>query len=675
MYSFSKGQILADWEVPVIATLCFCCLGYSFDEVIIVIRVRFLVYLSLFCSFTPGFGQLWSGILTSPRAVDWSQAGSRALSASSTWTQCGSTIPAGSSAATINVALASCPANHYVQLAAGTYNLTTGVTFGQTSNVKLVGAGANQTLLVFSSPGGCQGFSAGICMASADLNYVLNQPNLANFTGGYNLGSTSITLSSTNNLHVGSAIVLDQLDDTTDNGDIFVCYQSAQKCSTNGDNGGFARTNRGQQQMVTVTSISGSTIGITPGLYMPNWSSSKSPQAWWANSPVSNMGLENLSINMSAAEPTVGTGFSVEIFNCSGCWVKGVRSIQPGRSHVQVQVSTGITVQDSYFFKTAGETSTSYGVESAGASAVLIQNNIFQQVTEPMALNGGCSGCVEGYNFDVNDVYDSGGGVFNWRMASSLPHAVGVSHVLVEGNQGSGFEGDIIHGSHHFVTVFRNAYSGFQQNNGTNPTGNTVPVVVKALNRFFNIVGNVLGSTSLPSNNYQLGTVQSVYEIGTSESGTYTVPPDPNVSRTLMRWGNYDVVTGAVRWCGNSSDPGWSTTCAGVSEVPSSIANYSNPVPSTTSLPASFYLSSKPSWWPSPKPWPAIGPDVTGGNITGSAGHAYSIPAADCFAAMGGPSNGTGSVLTFSAASCYSGSGSTAQPAAPLGLSANVVAQ
>jgi hypothetical protein len=476
--------------------------------------------------------------------------------------------------------------------------------------------------------------------------------------------------------------VIDQLDDTVDSGDVYVCFLGTANppCSTNGDNGGFARTspgNRSQQQIVTVTSVSGSgpyTIGFSPAIYMPNWSSAKSPQAWWATTPVYNMGLENLSLDMTSSGETGGNGFAVEIFNCSGCWVKGIRSIQPGRSHVQAQVATNITVQDSYFYRTVSQTSSSYGVESAGASAMLWQNNIFQQVTEPMPLNGNCSGCVEGYNFDIDEIYDSGGGVYTWRMASSLPHAVGVDHVLVESNQGSGFEGDIIHGSHNFVTLFRNAYNGYQQNNGSNPNGNTNPVIIKALNRFFNVIGNVLGSTTLPSNAYQAGTAQSIYDIGGTEAGTYTVPADSNVSRTLMRWGNYDTVTGAVRWCGNSSSPVWSTICANTSEVPNAIANYSNPVPATNTLPPSFYLVAKPAWWPSTKPWPAIGPDVSGGNLAGFAGYAYSIPAADCyFNVMAGSANGTGSVLSFNANTCYGSTTGSKVPGSPNGLSTTLI--
>ena len=49
---------------------------------------------------------------------------------------------------------------------------------------------------------------------------------------------------------------------------------------------------------------------------------------------------------------------------------------------------------------------------------------------------------------------------------------------------------------------------------------------------------------------------------------------------------------------------------------------YSNTVPLNQSLPASLFLSAKPSWWQG-APWPAVGPDVNGGN--GPGGHTYDI--------------------------------------------------
>ena len=651
-------------------------------------------------------GQLWSNVISSPRAVDWSGVGSSAVSSSASWTQCGSTINAGANlTSTINAAIAACTANHYVQLGAGSFTGLTGLTFVQKSNVKLVGMGANQTLLIFTGSNGCLGFSAEVCMASADLNYSLSQSNTANWTANYSAGTTSITLDSKTNLALGTPVVLDQTDDTSDGGNLLVCYASngTFNCSTNGTQGGYQRTNRSQQQIVTVTSISAGacpcTIGISPAILMPNWVSGKSPQAWWATTPVSNMGVENLSIDASGAGQTLGNGFIVEMFNCTGCWTKGIRGIDPGRSHIQAQVAANITVQDSYFYKSVGQTSTSYGVESAGATAMLIQNNIFEFVTEPMSLNGTCSACVEGYNYDVNTVFDTtGSGTYNWRMASSLPHSSGIAQMLIEGNQGSGLEGDIIHGTHNFITAYRNSWNGCQQDNGHIADNNYGPVIIAALNRFFNVIGNVLGcpTTDGAPTAYMNTGGNPIYSIGQSFSQAYTVPADSNVLRTLMLWGNWDTQTNAVRWCGNSSDTGWSTTCGSATEVPSGISQFPNSIPTQgdtgagqSVMPASFYLSSKPAWWPATKPWPAIGPDVSGGNlrvcnggVNGNAyvtstgqcpsgslgtlgGHANTIPAADCFlTTMGGSPIGTdASALSFNASACYQSSPPPPAPA------------
>lgn len=624
---------------------------------------RGLALVASFCVVSCLYAQSWSGIVSSPRAINWSTAGVPGGIPART-TIC-TTLNPGATADQISSALQACPAGEAVYLSAGTYNLSSGITFGAHSNVTLRGAGANQTLLVFTGSNACQGFPGAICAASADTNYWGGPSNTANWTAGYAQGATSITLNSDSNLVVGAPLTLDQADDTTDTGDVFVCYTPQGTCSTNGDNGGFLRTGRSQEQVVTVTSISGSgssyTVGISPGLYMPNWnachnSSGCSPGAWWATSPAYGDGVENLSIDSTNS----GDNSSVVLFNCSGCWVSGIRSISPGRSHVMVWQSPHCTVQNNYLYGTANANTSSYGIETANGSDSLIQNNILQKLAGPLVSSGTCSGCVWAYNFDINNYYTVSA---SYQQQSMYPHSVGDDHELLEGNQGAGFYSDNFHGTHHFMTLFRNDYNGSQPNGGNTTTGGLGPELLNAYSRFYNIVGNVFGTGSV-FNVYQCTTSScpngtAIYDIGDGDE----VPNDSNVQRTLMRWGNYDTVTAAVRWCGSSSNTGWSTTCSSTSEIPSGIANYANAVPSTTTLPASFYLSAEPSWWPSTKPWPPIGPDVTGGNMAGLGGHAYSIPAADCYAnAMSGPANGTGSVLSFNASSCYGTSTVTSTP-------------
>jgi hypothetical protein len=270
-----------------------------------------------------------------------------------------------------------------------------------------------------------------------------------------------------------------------------------------------------------------------------------------------------------------------------------------------------------------------------------------------------------------------------------------------------------VHGTHHFETLYRNYLIGNNQSPcyGSPCTSQTIPVELYAGSRYINVIGNVLGKAGY-HNNYQCsatssiscssgahpggtGSDTSIFYLGYTGNGAqqdaaitgFCSSPscssrgafDPQVNSYLMRWGNYDVVTGAVRWCGNSSDTGWSGICGGASEIPAGIATYPNSLPTLgdtgagqTAMPASFYYSSQPSWWPSGKAWPPIGPDVTGGNEAGTGGFANTNPAADCYLnVMAGPSDGAGGVLSFNAASCYGGGGNSAPPP-PQGLTAIV---
>jgi hypothetical protein len=591
--------------------------------------------------------QLWSGVLSPNRAIDWTTAGTTIQNRTTVCT----TLSAGASAAQINSAIASCPSGQVVYLNAGTYNLSSGIIFSNKSNVTLRGAGADQTNLVFSAGNSCNGQGADICIMNGDLNWVGGPTNTANWTGGYSKGSTSLTLDNTSNLAVGSVIILDQLNDATDPGTVNVC-ETAGTCSAEGPAGG-ERTNRAQQQMVTVTGVSGNTVSISPGIYMPNWRTSQAPGAWWANTQASGDGIENLTVN-SAAD--TGSLSGIVFFNTNNCWIKGATVLNTNRNHVWLYQTIHATIRDSYFYGTLNAAAQSYGIESYVSSDNLIENNIFQHVVSPTVMNGSASGTTVGYNYSINDYYSLSAG---WMMGQDWLHAAGIDNVLYEGNEGAGLTSDTIHGSHHFVTAFRNQFTGWE----TGKTAQTVPVNIYAHSRYYNVIGNVLG-TSGYHNNYVSadpnGTSPdtSIYDLGWGDSDG--APADTLVQPTIMMWGNYDTVNAAARFVG--------------SEVPSGLSIYANPVPSSNTLPASLYHTSTPSWWTSGKAWPAIGPDVTGGNISNLAGHAYTIPAQDCYTkTMGGPADGSGNALTFNASNCYSSStgGSTA-PAPPSNLTVTV---
>ena len=258
-----------------------------------------------------------AGIIDPSRSTDWTQAG--VLGGIPIRTTICATLNPGATATQITEAISACPSGQVVFLNAGTYNLSAGIVFDNKSNVTLRGAGPDQTFLIFTGGDHCAGFGGDICFTSGDPNDGFDGPsNIGTWTAGYSVGTTSITLGSItrgsiDHLQVGSVIFLDQLDDTSDPGDVYVC-QTPNVCSMQaGSKNG--RASRGQQEPQVVTSISGSgpwTVGISPGVRMPNISSGKSPEVWWLNGlPVQNDGVENLSMDHTGTGAAIAVSASV----------------------------------------------------------------------------------------------------------------------------------------------------------------------------------------------------------------------------------------------------------------------------------------------------------------------------------------------------------------------------
>jgi Big-like domain-containing protein/parallel beta helix pectate lyase-like protein len=597
--------------------------------------MRWKSFLLVFFILLLGASATAEAQIAASRRIDWSQAGvSGGIPNRSTIC---ATLNPGATAGQINSAIAACPAGQVVKLNAGTYSLSSGVDFNANNNVTLRGAGPDRTFLVFSGGVSCGGLGADVCFRNGLLNSTDSPGNTANWTAGYSVGTTSITLSSTSNLQVGSLLILDQLNDSSDGGAVFVC-DAGGLCATEGP-GGTGRSGRVQEQHVRVTAISGNTVTITPGLYMPNWRSSQSPGAWWSSAvPITMSGIEDLSVS-HAGSGSVMSG--VYFFNAYNCWMKNVKSLNANRNHVWLYQSAHVTVRDSYFYGTQNAASQSYGIETYMNSDALIENNIFQHVTVGMMTGGSTSGTVFAYNYSLDDYYN----VASWMQSSSYLHAGGIGFVLFEGNEGIGFTADAIHGTTDFATVFRNVFTGWE----TGKSQQTVPIHLYTYNRYLNVLGNVLGRSGY-HNRYEAATPSgsggdtAIYTLGWSGNGGTTdsgVPNDPRVKTTLFRWGNYDVVNGAVVW-----NP---------AEVPSTVSPFGNPLPGNQTLPTSLYLSGRPSWW-GIVPWPAIGPDVTGGQDP--TGRAYKLPAHLCYDVT----SKTGGILNFNAATCYSSVEDTTPP-------------
>ena len=697
------------------------------------LRIRsfsFIVVFIFILFFVPSKakGQTWSGLLAPNRAIDWSSAGAGTIP--SRTTICATLGVAGQSptyaqsvtAANIVSALQSCPANETVLLNPGTYTMTTTL-FGPgnggatPNNVTLRGSGPQQTILNWTgTSNNCSGIgAAAVCIYNGDSGALQYAANAVEWTAGYSQGATSITLGtamtgSLSNLQVGSLMALDQCDTgfsgypcagaPADNGNWFNCGQpppssGTAPCTWGGADSNY--TNAAQAQMVTVTGISGSTVSFTPAIYAPNWSNGNSPFVWFSSTlPVTGFGLENLQVNTQSMGSMISM---VDILWATNSWIKNVAMINAAtlaasaRLHAVIQSSAHVTVRDSYFYG-GSPSSDDYAVDFQwGTSDSLAENNISQHISSGYMLETGI-GNVFGYNYAVDNFF---GG--SWQQCDAYHHGEADYYDLWEGHEGICAAQDDSHGTSYGLTYFRSYFSGFDPvtqcpgggtacysgTGGTPPKNdNTLAFGAGAYDRYSNIALSVLGSASNSSVYQNVGASGNpnscpsepfpvLFSLNFANGNqlpfspacvgsSFTIGNDSLVSGTLMRWGNYDTANAAVQT--NQSETGSSAPVyPGLSSPSTSYGSY-----------PSLYLSAQPSWWGS-MPWPAVGPDVTGGNIANVGGHAYHNPAANCYLnVLGGKTDGSSGVLPFDANNCYPTSASTASgPLAPYNLTGTVV--
>jgi hypothetical protein len=406
---------------------------------------------------------------------------------------------------------------------------------------------------------------------------------------------------------------------------------------------------------------------------------------------VTGFGLEDLQVDTQALGDIQAM---VETMWATTSWIKDVSFINAvainaaARKHAEISSSTHVTVRDSYLYGSS-PSSEGYGVDLLwGTSDSLAENNICQHLATCNILETAV-GNVFGYTYAVDNFYTGAGSAPNWQQCDAFHHDAGDYFNLFENQEGICSSSDDIHGTSFANTIFRSYFNGRDPatlcpGGGTGcGTGsknqNTEAIQRMAYARYDNVVASVLG-TSTYFQSYQnqgaSGNPSScpsyswtaIYSLNFADQNqepfspacigaSFTIDNDPLVSSSLMRWGNYDTVNASVQT--NSGE-----TASGASTYP----GLASPSTSFGSYP-SFYLPSKPSWWGS-MPWPAVGPDVTGGDIGSLGGHAYHNPAAHCYlTVLGGKTDGSSGPLSFSATNCYTVTPSTvALPAPPSNL-------
>jgi hypothetical protein len=607
-----------------------------------------ILILLLFPTFS--YGQAWSGTLAPSRAIDWTHAGLPATlpdgeTTPNPWTpptrtQCVTaacnTVSGGTVTVTsINAALASAPTGTYVLIPAGNFAISNATITMYTQNgVTLRGSGPQSTTLTLS---GSSQFSLGAGYGAGSCSW----------TSGFSAGTTSLTMSSCSGptLVAGEIISLAQCDSgfsgsgcttgsSVDDGGLYICGYTAV-CQRGGEGLGNLPT---QQQNVLVTSVTGSgsgpyTVNFTPGLYMPNWSSARSPIVNWQQgahtiAPYGN-GLEDMTIYASSVTPNGAVSFN----SAYASWIKGVRFLGSGAYEtIQMNGSKSCLIANSYFFSDiAIDSGYPPPIYEGSDSDDLVINNIVASGV-PWEGNGSMEGNVLAFNYMRDNFTAYVLGIFQHNNANAFH--------LYEGNQATSIQEDDTHGTHDLSTLFRNYLRGWED---PYVSSNFAGINLDSFDRFTNSIGNSIGSAKLT--NYQATWGNALPNFVYSFDSTSSAHSDPLTLSTALRWGNCDTVTGTCRF--------------DTSEVPTTLtgnaAPFVNPVPSSSNLPCSFFLAGYSSttctpllsggtglsWWKvctnwatfptscattRTQPFPPVGPDVTGGPYVN--GTAYDIPAA-----------------------------------------------
>jgi PKD repeat protein len=532
-------------------------------------------------------------ILPADRLIDWSYAG--VPGGIPNRTNIHTTLTSSATATQISNAIAACSSagGGVVYLAAGTYNLTGSIQLGNAKGVTLRGAGAGQTVLNISGR-----------IINSERTYYEAQG--IPVSSGYTKGSTAIILASTPtaNFAAGNIICIseDPSPDKWGTG-IGVYYRIGFPAGSSVYNLTQTRCFR---HMNRVVSVVGNTINLAAPIPL-DFSPSLNVRAYppGMTGGTSLCGLENMTVD---AQNIVDT--PIYFSSADRCWVKNVELKNvPGSDIGMIRFwqCFQCEIRRCYIHDATGYPNQTDGFATSfnyGSSNCLIVDCIVDRVADLCESNGAAA-CAYLYNYSRSTLRAS---IYSRGMTVSHgPHGL---MLLAEGNILSTITNDGYHGSTSHVVAFRNHISG------VNPEYSLSQRKLVNLCRgsyYHTLIGNILGDSSWTPSYYEYpysggSSIQSIYFIGFPAADSTMVPhtgvpvfanyskyygaildtaaqyPDPDVSSTLLRHGNYDYYNHAVVW-----------DDAIASRV----------------IPNSLVYGSKPDFFGSLQ-WPPIGPDVSG---------------------------------------------------------------
>jgi len=496
--------------------------------------------------------QTSNDIIPAGRITDWSRSqvgvpgGIPQRTENCMTTACNTLYSGTVTAASINNAIASAPANTVVRIPVGTYSISSRIDLK--SDITLRGAGMDSTVLNIDFDG------------DAVHTTQLGKSDARAIQGGYEKGSDTIQVSSTQGVEPGMLVIIAQ---DREPGLVY-------------GNGPWDDPDRPFGQTVRVEAVDGQSITYWPALHY-GFSSSLNPIYRYFGHPTEFAGIEELTLDYGTKQSFAGVWFDA----CYGCWIKKVESRYATNMHFFFTNSVANEIRETYMYETNSEND-GFGVGLyQGTTNFLVEDNIMES-SWCLTIMGNTVGSVIAYNY----AYDTHTNVWPHQTPGyNANHMAHGAMTLWEGNVGQQWQNDGYHGSCSHQTLFRNRFHGLSPQYTTNRK----MLDLTHWSYYHNIVGNILGDSSWEPDEYDMTGSRGydhsvVYRLGYVNMGNNDVSgQDAKVKETIFRHGNYDYFNDATIW-----EPGVDH------EIPDSLV-----------------YDSKPAWFGS-VPWPPIGPDVPG---------------------------------------------------------------
>jgi len=446
----------------------------------------------------------------------------------------------------IGAAIDACPAGQVVFIPAGTYRIDNRIYRAGANTITIRGAGTGATILKAGAA-----ISQMLLLGSSDWP---RPTSGAAITAGATKGSTVLTLGSATGFTTGKLVRIEQ-DDLP-----YVISRDAPDVN-----------NRLLSAVFKATAVTPTTVTVTPPLPFTFVNSPRLVQ--YSIGPIAGAGVEDLTLDADSL-----CGIPLQFEQAWGCWVKNVEVKNSTSRQIFFTCFSAGEVRHNFAHDVIGGGPNHEGLDFyQDCSFNLIEDNITYNGGFPGIIlgdsKGGCTGNVIAYNFcyaaNVGDPSMAG-------MDISVSHGPHNLMNLVEGNIAGGMGSDGYFGSTSHITVVRNWFTA------THPTAadNLIAVNVGRWNTFFNLVGNILGTSSFagsglfqPENPFgyqtpvicKLGfpnmgnngftgawgpsTPPSYVGQAAHQAGTNSLQElDLNVKATMVRHGNYDYLNKSIAW-------------------------------------------------------------------------------------------------------------------------------